>query len=214
MALSARRTGKVFILSCILLILTGLLALGYFEAWSGGGAAQANPNSSNVIRAYATISGPPGSGIEGKVLFTQAPADENFPEPGVDVVAKVEGLSPRLHGLHIHENGSCEPPAYQSAGGHFDPGPFGNSNPDTNHPYHMGDIPNLEVNKAGVGHLSPGAYTTSRITLSPGPLTVFDANGSAVIVHQNPDLGTTGVPGGSGGPRVACGVIQPAKAAG
>ena len=51
-------------------------------------------------------------------------------------------------------------------------------------------------------------HVSSRITLSPGPLSIFDANGSAVIVHLNPDRGETGVTGASGGPRIACGVIQ------
>jgi superoxide dismutase, Cu-Zn family len=207
MELNNRLTRRALFLLC-LLGLAGVLALGYLKVGSGPGTVQADPNSANVIRARAIISGPPGSGIEGKVLFTQAPADENFPEPGVDVVARVEGLTPGLHGFHIHENGTCDPPTYQTAGGHFDPGPFGNSQPvDANHPYHMGDLPNLEANEGGVAHLSPSAYTTSRITLSPGPLTVFDANGSAVIVHANQDLGTPGVVGASGGPRVACGVI-------
>ena len=69
----------------------------------------------------------------------------------------------------------------------------------------MGDIPNLQVNEAGVGHLKA---TTSRITLSDGPLSVFDANGSAVIIHLNTDNGGPGVTGTSGGPRVGCGVIE------
>src|SRR5262245_33312932 len=69
----------------------------------------------------------------------------------------------------------------------------------------MGDLPNIDVNKAGVGHLQ---YTTSRITLSPGPLSVFDADGSAGVIHQNSDLGLPGVSGAAGGGRLACGVIQ------
>ena len=40
------------------------------------------------------------------------------------------------------------------------------------------------------------------------PLSIFDANGSAVIVHLNPDRGETGVTGASGSARIACGVIQ------
>ena len=72
----------------------------------------------------------------------------------------------------------------------------------------MGDIPNLDVNPGGVGHLK---HTTSRITLSPGPLSIFDANGSAIVVHANVDQGITGAPGSgvSGGSRIACGVIEP-----
>jgi Cu-Zn family superoxide dismutase len=68
----------------------------------------------------------------------------------------------------------------------------------------MGDLPNLIASGHGVGRLR---HTTSRITLSPGPLSVFDADGSAVIVHLNPDRGIPGAPSASGGPRVACGVI-------
>lgn len=156
----------------------------------------------NVIRARAILHDAWGQEV-GTVLFTQAPADQNFPTPAVDVVARVESLTPGFHGIHIHEIGTCDPP-FSTAGGHFDPGPFGNSNPDANHPFHMGDLPNLEVNKGGVGHLRG---TTNRITLTPGPLSIFDPNGSAVIIHRDPDQGTTGVPGGSGGPRIACGVI-------
>jgi len=67
---------------------------------------------------------------------------------------------------------------------------------------------------AGVGTLR---HRTSRITLSPGPLSVFDKDdlatpfddtGSAIVLHGNPDQGTTGVAGGAGGPRIACGVIE------
>jgi Cu-Zn family superoxide dismutase len=170
-------------------------------------AAQAAPGV--VMTARAVIRGAPGSGIEGQVRFVQTPAREDYPLPTVEVIAQVRGLTPGRHGFHIHETGVCEPPGYTTAGGHFDPGPFGNSTPvDGNHPYHLGDLPPLEANAAGVAELR---VTTSRITLTVSPgnqLTVFDANGSAVIVHANPDLATTGVVGSSGGPRVACGVIE------
>ena len=102
----------------------------------------------------------------------------------------------------------CEPD-FTAAGGHFDPGPAGNTDPDANHPFHMGDIPNLEVGANGQGQMK---ITTTRVTLSPGPLSLFDADGTAIIIHGNPDQGTTGEPksGVSGGPRVACGVVDEA----
>lgn len=161
------------------------------------------------IRARAILQGAPGSGISGVMLFKQAPISKYSPVTNVEVTVRVKGLTPGQHGMHIHETGSCSDTAtaFGGAGGHFDPGPFSSSNPvDANHPFHMGDLPNLEVSEEGVGTLK--RYKTSRITLSAGPLSVFDANGSAVIIHQNPDLGMTGVSGASGGPRVACGVIQ------
>ena len=74
----------------------------------------------------------------------------------------------------------------------------------------MGDIPNLEANADGMAALKS---VTTRVTLSDGPLSLFDADGSAIIVHGNPDQGITGAPksGVSGGPRVACGVFTSKK---
>ena len=166
----------------------------------GGSAA-----SGESLRAKAIVRGEPGSGISGEVTFVQLSGDRNQPTPGVRVVARLRGLnSGRRQGFHIHERGVCEPP-FTSSGGHFDPGPTGNPSPDANHPFHMGDLPNLEVGKGGVGRLN---YTTSRVTLSPGPLSLFDPDGSAIVLHQNEDRGLTGQQGASGGPRVACGVIK------
>lgn len=179
-----------------------------------------------VLRAHAVIQGAGGS-IQGIVTFKQQPCPgcptpgldapathhgfRGFPEPSVDVVARISGppgvLAPGAHGMHIHQYGVCDAASsYGSAGGHFDPGPYGHSDPvDANHPFHMGDLPNLIVNNRGKGFMK---HTTSRITLSPGPLSLFDADGSAVIVHMNPDRGITGEASASGGPRIACGIVQ------
>jgi superoxide dismutase, Cu-Zn family len=163
------------------------------------------------VRAHATIAGPPGSGIKGEVTFTELKG--NLPAPGVRIEARISGppadLAPGSHGLHIHENekAGCVPP-YTSAGGHFDPGPAGNPDPDVNHPFHMGDIPNLVVDRNGTGSLSA---TTSRITLSPGPLSIMDEDGSTIILHKDADQGIPGPAksGVSGGDRIACGLIEP-----
>ena len=70
----------------------------------------------------------------------------------------------------------------------------------------MGDIPNLEVGANGRGTMK---VVTTRVTLSDGPLSLFDEDGSAIIIHGIPDQLITGASksGVSGGPRVACGVI-------
>jgi superoxide dismutase, Cu-Zn family len=124
----------------------------------------------------------------------------------VEITVKVSGLSPGKHGVHLHAVGKCEPD-FAAAGGHFDPGPAGNTDPDANHPFHMGDVPNLEVGASGRGEMK---IMTSRVTLAEGPLSLFDADGTAIIIHGNPDQGITGEPksGVSGGPRVACGVVK------
>jgi Cu-Zn family superoxide dismutase len=169
-------------------------------AASGTWGVMAALSDPNVIRASAVIAGPPGSGISGEVHFAQAGTDDDAPVPGVWVVAKASGLPPGPHGFHIHERGACEP-TFAAAGAHYDPSSPGDT-ANAQHPWHMGELPNLVANPAGNASLN---HMTSRITLSAGALTVFDADGSAVIIHQDRDQG---VPGLAGGARIACGVIQ------
>ena len=123
----------------------------------------------------------------------------------VDIDLKVKGLPPGKHAVHIHEVGTCSPCG--SAKGHFDPGPNSNSNPDGNHPFHMGDLENIEVSPEGHAHLK---VSTTRITLSDGPLSLFDEDGSAFIIHVDPDTYCPeGVEKGcAGGARAACGIIK------
>ncbi len=120
----------------------------------------------------------------------------------VHVNVHVKGISPGLHGIHIHAIGACSPD-FSAAGGHHNPfnAQHGLENP--NGP-HAGDLPNLTVNEAGVGHLNT---TTDRVTLSAGPATLFDADGSALVIHANPDDQVTH-PTGNSGDRIACGVIE------
>ena len=160
----------------------------------------AQPAASGPVKAHADIK---GDGITGTADFVEHPTGTG---KMVDITVTVAGLKPGMHGVHLHAVGKCEPD-FTAAGGHFDPGPAGNMDPDANHPFHMGDIPNLQVGANGRGTMR---ISTTRVTLSDGPLSLFDADGSAIIIHGNPDQGITGEPksGVSGGPRVACGVIN------
>jgi Cu-Zn family superoxide dismutase len=107
----------------------------------------------------------------------------------------VQGLAEGLHGIHIHNTADCTPP-FTAAGGHHNP--LG-----AVHGAHAGDLPNLIVNVAGIGHLDA---TTDGATLSASPVSVFDTNGSALIIHAGEDDLHTDPTGNSGG-RIACGVI-------
>jgi len=118
---------------------------------------------------------------------------------------KVKGMTPGKHAVHIHETAACQP--CSAAQGHFDPGPNSNSSPDGNHPFHMGDLINIKVKRNGTGVMRT---KTSRVSLSAGPLSLFDADGSAFIIH---DLEDTYCPDGeasgcAGGSRAACGIIE------
>jgi Cu-Zn family superoxide dismutase len=131
-------------------------------------------------------------------------------EDGTDrihVNVHVSGLTPGLHGIHIHAIGACTP-TFAAAGGHYNPlgRQHGLDNPNG---AHAGDLPNLIVNADGVAHLDA---TTRGVTISAGPTTLFDttplAVGSAFIIHANEDDQVTDATNGNSGARVACAVIE------
>jgi len=174
-------------------ILSGLVVFGL-----GTNVSVASP-----IQAVSDIRGCNDPIIEGSAKFIERYSEEGVKE--VDVTINVSGLSPGKHAVHIHQTAACEPCG--AAGGHYDPGPHGFTSPDGNHPFHSGDLINIDVNPGGSGALHT---TTTRITLSPGPLSLFDADGSAIIIHTNPDTYCPDgeVSGCAGGSRDACGIIR------
>lgn len=153
-------------------------------------------------KAHANITG--ANGLTGTADFYEIANSGNGHM--MQVVLNISNAPPGIHGVHIHAVGKCEGPAFTTAGGHFDPGPAGDTNPDTNHPFHMGDLPNVTVAPSGVGMFN--VYST-RITMG-GPTGLFDADGSAIVIHANLDPGVGGAAGSgiSGGPRIGCGVIE------
>lgn len=175
------KAGLVFLLT-----ITAVLALAATACASGG----------VTHNALAVIKDANGTRV-GQAAFAE---DDNGL---VHVDVKVSGLSPGTHGIHIHEKGICAGPAFTSAGEHYNPlgKKHGLDNPEGPH---AGDLPNLEVASDGTGHLN---ITTSRITLSPGPTTLFDSDGSSLVIHAGPDDQMTDPAGNSGG-RIACGTIE------
>ncbi len=182
-------------------VMAGTVTFARTDAPVGHQAGHARSAGKTTARAHATIA---GEGVTGTAEIVEMAYDTGTE---VEVTVTAKGLKPGLHGVHFHAVGKCEPPAFTAAGGHFDPGPAGNTDPDVNHPYHLGDIPNLRVGADGSGTLQA---RTTRVTVSEGPLSLMDADGSAIILHANPDQGITGEAksGVSGGPRAACGVIE------
>ena len=183
-----------------------LLAAVATVGCSGSPEESAPDESASGVFARAEIRSCGDTEITGVATFRERPSTEGIKL--VDVTLEVRGLSDGAHAVHVHETASCEPCG--SAGGHHDPGPFGKTTPDApdfNHPFHGGDLVNLEVSN-GVGTLSA---TTSRFTLSPGRLSVFDEDGSALIIHTNADTYCDQEselrPGCAGGARDACGVL-------
>lgn len=138
------------------------------------------------------------------------------------------GLTEGFHGFHIHETGVCDPDAVDSqdhpapfitAGSHWNPNSL-------NHGQHRGDLPPLLATTSGLARAN---VLTDRFTVNR----LFDDDGSAVIIHADPDnlahipattadgeeryhSHTTNEDGadetsrstGDGGSRFACGVVK------
>jgi Cu-Zn family superoxide dismutase len=125
---------------------------------------------------------------------------------GVTVDVNVKGLTPGLHAVHVHAVGRCDAPAFTSAGGHFNPAQkkHGYKSPEG---AHAGDLPNMLVAKDGTGRFE--AFTDG-MTLKPGATSVFDKDGSALVIHAGVDDNVTD-PTGNAGDRAACGIITMAQ---
>jgi Cu-Zn family superoxide dismutase len=156
-------------------------------------AALSLPASSAEL-ANAQLKDSSGKAI-GDADLVQTPA-------GVLIKLQIKGLPPGEHAFHVHAVGKCEAP-FESAGGHFNPG---------NHHHgmmsgegHAGDMPNLHVPQSG--ELSVEVVNTA-VTLDQGkPNSLFDADGSSLVIHAKADDYKSD-PAGNAGDRIACGVIQ------
>jgi len=133
----------------------------------------------------------------GAVTVTESPY-------GLVFTPAMSGLSPGLHGFHVHEKPSCAAAEVQgkltpagAAGGHYDPkgskthgAPWGDG--------HLGDLPPLYVDPEG---------NATQPVLAPR-LKLADLSGRALMVHQGGDNhADSPAPLGGGGTRVACGVV-------
>jgi Cu-Zn family superoxide dismutase len=150
---------------------------------------------SQAQTAKAALAGADGKDA-GSVTLTQTPT-------GVLLSLTVKGLPAGEHAFHVHAVGKCEAP-FASAGGHFNPGnkKHGLMAPDG---FHAGDMPNLHIPASGELAVE---VVNSAITLEKGkPNSVFDDDGSAVIIHAGKDDYKTDPTGDAGG-RIACGVVQ------
>lgn len=122
---------------------------------------------------------------------------------GVLIELDINALPPGVHAFHIHGIGLCAP-NFDAAGDHFDPdgrahGLFHERG------QHAGDLLNVEVPPSRSVTVERLAFD---VTLEPGaPASLFDADGSALVIHEGSDDYMTQPSGDSGDP-IACGVVR------
>ena len=183
------------------LCLASALALVSCANATAPGSSSASATSSETVEpapqplslATATLKAPDGSE---KGLVTLA-------STGGKIELRINGMAlpPGEHGAHLHAVGRCDAPDFSSAGAHLNPHgkAHGAENPNGSH---LGDLPNMSVGADGKGSLTaPVAGTPAEVEAN-----VFDADGTAVVIHASADDYRTDPSGNSGG-RIACGVL-------
>jgi Cu-Zn family superoxide dismutase len=189
--------------------LAALALFGASLAVLPGTAATAVDTSSGRV-AHAVVRNAAGT-VLGTIEFRQS-------RGRITVGGRLNGLTAGFHGFHVHAVGICNPTAtdptgavvpFFTAGAHLNPG-------GATHGHHAGDLSLLYVAADGTT-----VTVTDNDQLTAANL--FDADGSAVIVHAAPDnyanipprYSAAGVPGpdaatlgtGDSGGRTACGVL-------
>ncbi|NEX95238.1 superoxide dismutase family protein [Caulobacter sp. 17J65-9] len=131
-----------------------------------------------------------------------------FEGPG-GLLMRIEagGIPSGWHGVHFHEKGVCTPPDFASAGAHIKAGDHlhGLLNPKG---HEAGDLPNLWADGGGRVEMAVWSNSVS-VKGAEGRPALLDADGSAVVIHANPDDQHNQPTGNSGG-RIVCGVVKAA----
>lgn len=125
-------------------------------------------------------------------------------DEGVNVLLEGENLPKGTHAFHIHEEGQCEAPDFDSAGDHFNPEDADHGF-DTEDGPHAGDMPNIAVEEDGNVQQS---FLAREVTLEEDEdNSLLDDEGTSLIIHEGADDGES-QPSGDAGDKMACGVIE------
>lgn len=182
----------------VTVLLAAMLLAVTLNVTVGAGEAHAQESTATATAELEDNEGSPAGTAE----FVETPR-------GVEItVSLTGGVEPGVHGIHIHETGDLSSSDFESAGDHFNPtdAKHGFDNPEGPH---AGDLQNITVDEDG-----SATYRTvnDRITLSDGPSSILDEDGSALVIHEmEDDYRTNDDPEtgpGMSGDRAVAGVIE------
>jgi Cu-Zn family superoxide dismutase len=153
-----------------------------------------NGNSADTKSLNITFESKSNSNVTGTATFKEKNGKVTF-------VAKLSGLKPGIHAIHIHEKSDCTTADGSSAGGHWNPtfkkhGKWGVGD------FHKGDIGNFTTDENGNGSIT---LTTTEWSIG-GEDETKNILGKGLIVHQGAD-DFVSQPAGNAGARVACSAI-------
>ena len=174
----------LLLFTAAIVISLSMALVGTAEAQGTRASAQLEDTDGNMVGLADFVEGPSGLTITVNL------------QPGQ------QGVEPGEHGIHFHETGDISSD-FEAAGEHFNPT---NAQHGFNNPRgpHSGDLENITVNEDGSASYTT---TTNLATLSAGPNSLLDSDGSALVIHAQADDYETD-PSGESGDRVAAGVIR------
>jgi Cu-Zn family superoxide dismutase len=152
------------------------------------------PGAADAQTARADLTNARGQAV-GQVTLEQTPN-------GVLLRATLVDIPAGERAIHLHETGRCQPPDFESAGGHL-------ALRDQRHGIrapggpHAGDLPNLHVPDSG--RLTVELFAP-RVSLAGGEAALLDGDGAAIVIHEKADDYRSD-PAGDAGGRIACGEI-------
>ncbi|TNH09444.1 superoxide dismutase family protein [Testudinibacter sp. TR-2022] len=160
----------------------------------------AHQHDNNLVIKVQLLDPANGNQDIGEVVVTES-------DYGLVFTPALNGLTPGLHGFHIHQNPSCEPQekdgkivAGLAAGGHWDPKETKQHGFPWQDDAHLGDLPALTVNADG---------TATNPVLAPRLKSLDEIQNRAIMIHAGGDNHSDHpAPLGGGGARMACGVIK------
>ena len=141
--------------------------------------------------------------VRGTNGATVAQATATEVADSIRVRVEAAGMPAGAYAAHVHTTGRCDPPDFQSAGGHWNPTnqEHGKDNPQG---MHKGDLPNLMVGTDGRGALE---VTVPNVSVAGGAINLLDADGAALVIHERGDDYRSN-PAGNAGSRIACGIFR------
>jgi superoxide dismutase, Cu-Zn family len=173
--------------------------IGIALALTAAGCATLQQATRQVATATVTLTDIGGSPRGTAVLWQDM-------EGTVNIELRAVSLPPGTKGIHFHAVGRCDNEGqgqFATAGPHFNPENTRHGLSSVDGP-HAGDLPNILVRPDGTVNVN---LTTDRVTLTEGPRSLLDEDGSALIIHAQADDQLTD-PSGNSGARIACGVVR------